>query len=219
MAKREETTEKKNVSFEEIERERKRNTKERLNTFLRVVGLVTTIMLIVVGLFDVLFELSYFGAIADKFSGGSEHNAAWSYLSSHSEIGCIFDDGMAIGIWFPKLVLSLVLAAGVIGVIYLITFSLVDFVEFIKNLIKIGREVTVDNAENVRSLLPRFGNKKPKETEKDQGIFESTPKKKTTKKPKDTEKNEYGYTNAELDALLRGEDIEIQKTPEEDTQE
>ena len=215
MAKREETTEKKMVSYEEVEKERKRINKERLNTFLRVVGLVTTVMLIVVGLFDVLFELSYFGRISEIFGGPVEHTAAWDYLSNGAIAGGfeIFDDGMAIGVWFPKLVLTMVLVAGVVGVIYLITFSIVDFVDFIKNIIKTGRQVTSDNVENIRSIFPKFGGKK--EENKDQGIFE-TPKKKTNKKPakennKNSDVNEYGYSEAQLDALLRGEEIDIKR--------
>lgn len=201
------------LTYEDVEKERKRIARERLNTFLRVVGLVTTIMMIVAGLFDILFELSYFGKFASFVSGKGEHGFIWSQL-----IGTfpgdvkIFDDGMHMGEWFPKTVLTLVFAAGVVGVVYLVTFSFVDFVEFIKNVIKSGRDIASDGANNVKSSLSGISFRK-KKTEDIDNEEESiiTPKKKRRR----TTKNEYGYSDEELDKLLRGEKIEAQKEAEE----
>ena len=201
------------LTYEDVEKERKRIARERLNTFLRVVGLVTTIMMIMAGLFDIMFELSYFGKFASFVSGKGEHAFIWNQLISEFPGGVkIFDDGLHMGEWFPKTVITLVFAAGVVGVVYLVTFSFVDFVDFIRNLIKSGKEMASEGANNVKSSLSgiNFRKKKTDEEDDEESIM-TTPKKKRRR----TTKNEYGYSDEELDKLLRGEKIEAQKEAEE----
>lgn len=225
MAKREveEKQEKKYLSYEEVEQERKRVSKERLNTFLRIVGLISTVLLITAGLFDILFEMSYFGKIANMISGSAEHDRIWEIIGhdltktledgSVAIVGRIFDN-VIFGVWFPKIVITILFAAGVIGVIYLITFSIVDFVDFIKNTIGITKQGIKDNVKNIKDALPKvklFGRKDIEEEE------EEVKKNPVKRKKKKTEKNEYGYSDEELDALLRGEQIEAQKNMSEDS--
>lgn len=208
----EKDTEKKYLTYEEVDKERKRINKERLNTFLRVVGLFSTVLLITAGLFDILFEMSYFGKIGNMISGSKEHNRIWEIIGSTltdgegNIVGRIFDNAI-FGIWFPKIVITAIYAAGIVGVVYLVTFSLVDFVEFIKNAIGVTKQGVKDNLNNLKDALPdvKFFGKKTEEEP------EETPVKKTTKRKKKSDKNEYGYSDEELDALLRGEKIEAQK--------
>ena len=219
MAKREieeKDTEKKYLTYEEVDRERKRIAKERLNTFLRIVGLFSTVLLITAGLFDILFEMSYFGKLGNMISGSYEHDRIWEIIGNELtktledgsvvNVGKIFDN-VIFGIWFPKIVITLIFAAGVVGVIYLVTFSLVDFVEFIQNAIGITKQGVKDNINNLKDALPdvKFFGKKEAEP------VEETPVKKTRRRKKSADTNEYGYTDEELDALLRGEKIEAQK--------
>lgn len=222
MAKREieekDTNQKRYLTYEEIERERKRINKEKLNTFLRVVGLFSTVLLITAGLFDVLFEMSYFGKIANFFSSSEEHNRIWDIIGNTMTkqlddgtvvtVGKIFDDGIHIGLWFPKTVITMLFAGGIVGMIYLITFSLVDFVEFIQNAIGMTKQGVADNIKNLKEALPevKFFNKKTEEEPE-----ETNTAKKTRRRKKIDNKNEYGYSDEELDALLRGEKIEAQK--------
>lgn len=204
------------LTYEDVERERKRIARERLNTFLRVVGLVTTVLMIVAGLFDILFELSYFGKFASFVSGKGEHAFIWEQLTREFPGAVkIFDDGIHMGEWFPKTVITLVFTAGVVGVVYLVTFSFVDFVEFIKNMIKSSKEIANESAKNVKSSFEGITFRKKKkvdETDDEEESILNTPPK---KKKRRTTKNEYGYSDEELDKLLRGEKIEAQKELEE----
>ena len=120
-----------------------------------------------------------------------------------------------MGVWFPKTVITLVFTAGVVGVVYLITFSFVDFVEFIKNMVKTSKEIANESAKNVKSSFEGISFKKKKkvdETDDEEESILNTPPK---KKKRRTTKNEYGYSDEELDKLLRGEKIEAQKELEE----
>ena len=216
MATKKETEEKRYLTYEEVEKERKRISKERLNTFLRIVGLFSTVLLITAGLFDILFEMSYFGKLGNMISGSQEHDRIWEIIGSTLtktledgtviNVGKIFDN-VIFGIWFPKIVITLIFAAGVVGVIYLVTFSLVDFVEFIQNAIGITKQGVKDNINNLKDALPdvKFFGKK------EEPVEETPVVKKTRRRKKPADTNEYGYTDEELDALLRGEKIEAQK--------
>lgn len=199
------------LTYEDVEKERKRIARERLNTFLRVVGLVTTVLMIIAGLFDILFELSYFGKFASFVSGKGEHNFIWDQLINEFPGGIkIFDDGIHMGEWFPKTVITLVFTAGVVGVIYLVTFSFVDFVNFIKNMINSSKEIASESAKNVKSSLGGITFKKKKKEEEPTDDEEESIIKQPKKKRRNV-KNEYGYSDEELDRLLRGEKIEAQK--------
>lgn len=224
------------LTEEEYARKSRQRTKEKMNRVLRVVGLVASFLLIYIGLFDSMFELSYFGLLFDK----EAHNVIWEILSGYGapelgELGYgvlnsspIFDDPLMFYSWLPKLMFTFVLIAAVVGTVYLAVYNLVDIINMIKGFFRGGVEVTKDltgtvketfiaEDEPVKGKQKKINLFKSKEVDDeftkvgDPVVTEKTASKKTiSKRRKETTSTENygGLTSEEMDILLNGGSLE-----------
>ena len=91
----------------------------------------------------------------------------------------IFDDSIMIGSWLPQLGVTIIFILGILGVIYLLTYSLVDLIEVIRTIINTGKDITKDFAGNLKDSTEQANiKKKDKVPFKDRmkKIFEPTKK-------------------------------------------
>lgn len=233
------------LTEEEYARKSRQKTKDSMNRVLRVVGLISSFLLIYIGLFDAMFELSYFGLIFDKES----HNIIWEILSGNygrdlvdaaPALGTlienpIFDDPLRFYSWLPKLMFTIVLILAVIGTIYLAVYNIVDIIAMIKSFLRSGLDVASDLTGTVRDSVREDMEKDKKERRKSvSSLFaknkdvedeftvpgdqvEETPKKENKKPKRRKEKKEDfgGLTSEEMDILLNGGSLEDLNQPEE----
>lgn len=211
----------------EFERKQRLKTKERINRVTRVAGMFAIILFVYLGAFDVLFELSFFGALFTK----PEYVAGWEALR---DVGA-FDDPLWWGSWMGQLGITVILVAIVVLMVYFLTYTIVDIIAMVKQLFNAGRDITRDLSGNVKDTvgneikLPKSEKKQP--AEKKKNLFEGDdvdeneeklPKeKKTRKRRNDKVDNSFGdLTTDQLDALLSGAPMdEVLKDEEEETPE
>lgn len=199
------------LTEEEYEKIRRVKTKEQINRILRICGLIFAFLLLTGGLFDPLFELSYFGFMADK----EVHKSAWQYLYESR----IFDDGMEFGDWLPKLTITFALIVGAIGVVYLIAYNVIDIINMIKNFFNVGADISKELTSTVKESITSERKKRKKfldETDETESILM---KEKPKRKKKQVDELD-GFTSDELDRLLSGENIfETENSDENETSE
>ena len=188
------------LTEEEFARRQRKKTKERVNKIIRVIGLIATFILFDCAIFDILWEPSYFGWMVDAITGGSSHNQYWDLVGPPelTEKGIsIYDNLFKFGFWLPKLGMTILLVASFIVVLYLLIYCIIDFIELIKAMIKLFRDLTNDLEATANDGGVSFKKKKKPEPKP------FTPSKKHPKRRKDNSLND--ITDEELDALLRGE--------------
>ena len=212
------------LTEEEYAKKSRQKTKETMNRVLRVVGLVASFILIYAGLFDTLFELSYFGWMADGIRGNSEgpHYQIWKAIYDKSIN--IYDDPMQFGVWLPKLGITVVVILAVIGTVYLLVYNVVDIIALVKNMLKgttgITRDITGTVRDTVQDEQELKGLKKmkiknifkPASKEDDDFVEKKEKTKKITRRKEKVDISETGgLTEEELDRLLSGESLEEPK--------
>lgn len=212
----------------EFERKQRLKTKERINRVTRVAGMFAIILFVYLGAFDVLFELSFFGFMFTK----PEYIAGWEGLR---DVG-VFDDPLYWGTWMGQLGITVILVSIVVLMIYFLTYTIVDIIAMVKQLLNAGREITRDLSGNVKDTvskeieIKRNGSTSEKKKKKD--LFagedvteeEKVPKeKKQTTKKRRSEKTDTGFgdlTSEQLDALLSGTPMdEILEKDEDESSE
>lgn len=210
------------LTEEEYAKKARQKTKDTMNRVLRVVGLVASFILIYAGLFDPVFELSYFGWMADGIMKTTYHKDAWTFLGPVREINgvlvgtAIYDDPMQFGLWLPKLGLTIVLIAAVVGTAYLLVYNVVDIIALVKTFMTGTHEITKDLTTTVKDTVLEDKDlkikKRPKKNlfEDSENLFsdEKSKKSKGTKKKDEPVVEFGGYTEDELDRLLSGEVID-----------
>lgn len=207
------------LTEEEYTRKSRQKTKETMNRVLRVVGLIASFILIYAGLFDPLFELSYFGWMSDGINETTVHTDAWLFINEK-----IYDDPMQFGLWLPKLGVTVVVILAVIGTVYLLVYNVVDIIALIKNMLKGTTDITKDLTGTVRDTvqdekelkgLKKMKIKnifKPTSEEKDDFVEKKEKTKKVTRRKEKVDTSETGgLTEEELDRLLSGESLEEPK--------
>ena len=208
------------LTEEEYAKKSRQKTKETMNRVLRVVGLVASFILIYAGLFDPIFELSYFGWIADGIGKTTVHTEAWAYLKELK----VYDDPMQFGAWLPKLGITVVVILAVIGTTYLLVYNVVDIIALVKNMLKSTTDITRDITGTVRDTvqdeqelkgLKKMKIKnifKPASKEDDDFVEKKEKTKKITRRKEKVDISETGgLTEEELDRLLSGESLEEPK--------
>lgn len=178
------------LSEEEYEKRRRLKTKEKINKILRVIGLAAVILIAYCGLMDWLFELSWFGLIWDKISGGDQYSVAWSTLIGETPVlvDAVFDDAgnlvsgtptylsiiddrLWFGPWLSKLGATLIFIAIIVICIYLITYYIIDFIQIFKNLYITSKKAVKDLGANVKDTADVEGfSLKKKEKKKDEYV-------------------------------------------------
>lgn len=157
------------LTQEEFEKKQRQKTREKINTVTRVFGLGAIFLLAWFGIFDTLFELSYFGWIWDQIKHTNEFNQGWAFLAGDYNgilaeagitIGKIFDDSIMIGRWLPQLGITVIFILGILGMIYLLTYSVVDLIEVIRTIINTGKDITKDFAGNLKDSTEQANLKK-----------------------------------------------------------
>lgn len=147
------------LTEEEYAKKSRQKTKDSMNRVLRVVGLVASFLLIYAGLFDPIFELSYFGLLFD----GESHNLIWTAMMEFK----IHDDPLLFHDWLPKVMFTIVLIAAVIGSIYLLVYNIIDIVNLIKSLFTSTADTTKDLAGTVKdTFIEDFGEHKGRTIQK-----------------------------------------------------
>jgi len=208
------------------ERLRKR---EKVNRVTRIAGFFAILMIAYTGIYDSLFELSYFGWIFKK----DVFNSAWQLLSTNGEATIIdkatgeakivevfpvFNDFAQMGTWLPALAITVVLIAVTVFLIYFLTYNIIDFIEIAKTIKNDTKGIATDLGVNINYGINK--KKKKDENSDDSGDkSDGDDKKEDKKKKKDTNKQLEldGYSSEQLDALLRGETIEDAEKQNEDT--
>lgn len=217
---------------------RRRKTKESVNRVLRVLGLFAASLIIYVGVLDPFFEISFFGRIFTKDTyleyWGTNVNGfggLWQKIATSIEDGGlgIYDDKLlGFGSFLPKFAITIMIVLTVLGLVYLLTYNIIDLVGLIKGMISSAKGISRDISLNVYDGVSEIkGDKKP--STKKKNIFKGedvTPeeknnfkKGKTTKQPekktvrREDNSNLGGLTPEQLDALLLGEDIEMPEEP------
>lgn len=196
----------------EFERKQRLKNREKINRVTRVFGLIAILILVYQGIYDPLFELSFFGFIFDK----SAFVEGWKWANSLA----IYDDLMEFGNWLPQLGIT----AGLVGVtvllVYFLTYTIVDIVEMIRSLIESGRDITRDLSGNVKDTMNiEIPKKEEKKKPGRKSLFvgddvrdgEVPQKERKERKPRRTESDTKDLNNLspdQLDALLSGKPIE-----------
>lgn len=235
------------MTQEEYDKLTRNRRRERIYRIARIVGIATIMLLIYVGLIDLLFELSFFGAI---FSGTrQQYIAGWNAIIAigrgdieiagtdytiSSGVGKLFDDVLEIGggavgaeaykgAWLAQIGVTAILITIVVFSVYILTYSVMDIVQFFKNFGKTAKSIKDDLFKNVKEGLEKAGvksgEKKPKKkldlsnvNEKTKESIEPEKKEKQAKRRKaqQSQDNELaGYTPEQIDAMLRGEEIPL----------
>ena len=65
-----------------------------------------------------------------------------------------------IGSWLPQLGVTIIFIVGILGVIYLLTYSLVDLIEVIRTIVNTGKDITKDFAGNLKDSTEQANLKK-----------------------------------------------------------
>ena len=220
------------MTEEEFELRKRTRTKENINRILRVLGLIFGAILIYAGILDALFEASYFGFVFTKNEFTYFWDDIWrSQLSVEiGAIGRIFDDPLRFqSPWLVQIAFTIIIVAVVLFSIYVLTYTIIDFVNIIKSFFKytriFAREVGINVKQSADALDVPKPSKKP--SKKDKALFsgedveaEKQDAKEQAKKAKKparrsesdmfTLKDENGkeYTTEELDLLLQGKPLD-----------
>lgn len=133
----------------------KADKRDKVNQVLRGAGIIFIIILYLV-MAEFLLEISIFGLLFP--STKDEHIAFWKFMSTdiHDVIipgvdpgeGKIFDDWWQMGVFLPKLGLTIVLILATVGVAFLVAYSISDIIGIIKNL-AIGSHKTMKDIVDV----------------------------------------------------------------------
>lgn len=197
------------LTEEEYEKIRRKKTKEKINRVLRVCGLIFSFMLVYCGVYDPLFELSYFGFLADK----EAHVAAWDFLGLESDLykTPIFDDPMQFGTWLPKLMITAVIIIVTVGVIYLVVYNIVDIIGLFRNMYRSGIEITRDLSDTVKDTVSeevkkeRTTQNRRKKVDSNLEDSEDSIIKRKPRKKKEVKNAEFdGLSEQDLDILISG---------------
>lgn len=210
------------LTEEEFARKERAKVKERINRVTRVAGLFAIIILVYSGIFDPLFELSFFGWIWDKIQGTTVFKDGWAIMRNLT----ILDDIFQFGPWIAELGITIILIAVILLMVYFITYCIVDLIDLIKTFIAAGKDITGDLSGTVKdTIIPsadrKTTEKKEKKTLFSEGIPEELSKKPKRERKKKEEKSAEnatdpltGLSSEQLDALLRGEQFEMPQNNE-----
>lgn len=207
------------LTEEEFAKRERQKVKERINRVTRVAGLFAILILVYAGILDPLFELSFFGWMADK----STFAEGWSSLAELR----IYDDPLQFGTWMGQLGVTVLLIGVIVLLVYFITYCIVDLINLLKTLVAAGRDITRDLSGNVRDTLPEDALKKKKDGKKkslfsgsDVSEEELVGKPKKQKRRKESDSGLAGLSSEDLDKLLSGKNIdELDSLKETETNE
>ena len=220
------------LTAEEYAKQARLKTKERINRFTRVSGVFAIILVAFAAILDPLFELTFFGYLWDKISGGSAFAGFWNEVAPGGSLK-IFDDWLEIGDWIAKLGLTILYIAVIVVLVYFITYCIVDFVEFFRSFYRTGKEITKGLLENVKDTVDESNapekvdtiqkkKRKKKLFDSDEATDSAEEKKpKLKRRKKEDEENDAvttqnGWSTNQLDDLLSGKNLDdIMNSPTE----
>lgn len=202
---------------DKYEKELRLKRKEKINRVLRIFGLGAILIVAFAGLLDPLFETTYFGWIWDQMHNTTDFTEFWSAMASTA----IYDDYFYFGTWLPELAFTLVYMCILLAIVYLLTYNIVDLIEFVKGLVAAGKDITKDLSNNVTEggTPEALGlDKKRKKLHFDWFKKSDKPVKDLNDKPADTAKKEKkskkkdddlmsNLSSDQLDALLSGQSL------------
>lgn len=204
------------LTEEEYLKRSRLKTRSKINRVTRVFGFFTMVLLIYVGIFDPLFELSYFGWIFNK----DVFRQSWEVMSGNFNAtglealknAPVFDNyskGIRLwSTWLPALGITVILIVCAVFLVYFLTYCIVDFVDMGKSIRESTRGIAYDIGVNFNDA--GINKKKKKDTVEEP--TEDTKKKPRRRKEKTEVSKDLGleeYSSEQLDALLRGESIDV----------
>lgn len=197
------------MTQEEFDRRQRLAIKENINRVLRIAGLVGILFLVSVGIIP-LFQLSVFGLIFTK----EIYHSSWDTIMSNNE----WLRMMMGNEWLVVVLLTIILFAIILGVVYLVTYNIVDLIVFFKNIGKGFKNATEDLRGTVKDTMTDdlIVEKKPikKEKKEEKKEKEKAKKEVVKQQPESGRRSEKevddltGLSSEQLDALLRGESID-----------
>lgn len=210
------------MTEEEYDARNRKKVRERLNRILRIIGLIALIF-VMIPCIEPVFMGSVFGLWACGNNRDAWKSKCWNgnnILARLFFMGNTEDwanGGAAVVI--PCIFYTLLFFALVAGTVYLLTYNAIDIILFFKELKMAGKGIFKDYSDNVKYISKEEGididkKKEQREKEREEKKKEKEEHKEAVEKVEETKKDEkvddspiVGYTEEQLDALLRGEPL------------
>ena len=204
-----ETSEKKDnnqilMSQAEFEKRQRLIIKENINRVLRVAGLIAILFLVSMAI-PTLFELSVFGIWIKGLT--AYHEALTQFIPSG-----ISDYPLYMS-WVSVVLLTIILVAVILGIVYLITYNVVDLIVFFKHIGKSFKGATDELKFAVQDTMSdELPHSKKEHTRKEKPVKQPKPEKVKEEPAERRSENSTdeltGLSSEQLDALLRGEALD-----------
>lgn len=142
------------MTEEELIKRNKERTKQTIDKFVRILGVLTSSILFLVS-FEVLFEISAFGAIFTR----EVHLNFWEAASDPVSAGGLglYDDWFQFGAWLPVTIITLILISLAVGLAYLVSIYVKDLIQFIRSILSTGGVITKELGTNVKEAIEDEG--------------------------------------------------------------
>ena len=191
------------MSQAEFEKKQRLVIKENINRVLRIAGLVAVLFLVAMAV-PTLFNLSVFGLWIKGLD--AYHAALGEFIPD-----AIRDYPLYMS-WVSVVLLTLILMAVILGIVYLITYNIVDLVVFFKHIGSGFKGATEELRFTVKDTmsdeLKSSKREEPKEKPVKTQKKEKMPKKQAVERRSEEKTDDLtGLSSEQLDALLRGDSI------------
>ena len=164
-------------TFQEFKDEQRKGFKEGIDRFTRVAGIGAILFLVFAGIFEPLFEISFFGRLFTpekyKLFWGTDGMGTDGFIKRSG----IFEDWANLGTWLPKIGVTLIYLAVIIAAVAFITYVLVDITTLFKSFGKSMKDNTVGLYENVKVTYQAENEPKTKKEKKKEKKVEEIEKK------------------------------------------
>jgi hypothetical protein len=183
------------MTEEELIKRNKERTKQAIDKGVRILGVITATILFLVS-FEVLFEISAFGAIFTRTIHANFWEAARDSIASGGLQ--LYDDWFGFGVWLPVTIITLILISLAVGLAYLVSIYVKDLIQFIRSILATGGVITKELGTNVKEAMEEEGLKKKK------GLFGDLEDPILIKPEKESKESKRGRkSKAELERLLQ----------------
>lgn len=138
------------MTEEEYQKKQRLKTKKTVYRVAMVAGVIGIFLLVLAGIFEPLFEMTYFGRIftPEKFKmfWGTDGMGTDGLIRRTG----IYSDWLQMGTWLPKTGITVIYLGVILAIVYFFTYVIVDIINVIKSLIKGVKDITVGLNENVK---------------------------------------------------------------------
>lgn len=127
--------------------------------------------------------------------------------------------------FFPQLAITLILISVLVGVVYLVTYNVIDLITFAKSIYAGAKGISKDITGNIKDTVEIITEEKPKKKKTKKldldniSTEEKTVEKKKKEKKKKEEATVFEYSEEALNALLNGETLPSKIESEEESKE